>query len=220
MRYEIDENNYITAVYFNCNSGKCAEYTGNIPDRYTSLEEWASNATIEAYYLVDGNLTYDSVRDQELQAKWAEELENRPEGTVTIIDNLESTSATDALSANQGKVLNEKINGIIESGSGNNWNYIKYADGTMIQTQRFTITRDIKTTSGAVYWGYIEGYTDFAIPFTRLDNIQATGENPYIFSIMSKGSTLTKPADGMYAFAAAAGTYDITVNILAIGRWK
>lgn len=82
MRYEIDKNNYITAVYFNCNSGSCTEYTGNIPDGYTSLEEWASNAHIQAYKIVEGNLVYDSVRDAELQEQW--ELEEADNTTFPI----------------------------------------------------------------------------------------------------------------------------------------
>jgi hypothetical protein len=90
MRYEIDENNYITAVYFNCNSGTCTEYTGTIPDGYTSLEEWASNAHIQAYKIVEGNLVYDSDKDAELQEQWAiEEENNKPElkgNKVTSID--------------------------------------------------------------------------------------------------------------------------------------
>ena len=205
MRYKVDENNYITYVFFNCYVGTCAEYTGNIPDGYTSLEEWASNATIEAYYLSNGNLVYDSAREAELQAKWEEELQNNTpkeyelptasattlggikvgaglsinsgvlsatgggtadsvdwsnvqnkptkvsqftndagyqtatqvEATVTgkgyqtasdvntivsneikakipnITDNLNSTSTTDALSANQGKILNDKLSNAI-----------------------------------------------------------------------------------------------------------
>jgi hypothetical protein len=108
MRYEIDENNYISAVYFNCYGSACAEYTGSIPDGYTSLEDWASNANIQAYKIVDNNLVYDSVRDEQLQAQWEEELQN---STIKVIDNLNSTSETNALSARQGKVLNEtKLN--------------------------------------------------------------------------------------------------------------
>ena len=35
------------------------------------------------------------------------------EETMEVVDNLTSTSATDALSANQGRVLNERINEVI-----------------------------------------------------------------------------------------------------------
>ncbi len=108
MRYKIDENNYITDVFFNCYVGTCAEYTGSIPEGYSSLEDWASNATIEAYYLSNGNLTYDSAREVELQAKWEEELQNNVPKVIKVIDSLDSASEADALSANQGKVLDGK----------------------------------------------------------------------------------------------------------------
>ena len=58
---------------------------------------------------------------------------------ATVVDNLTSTSATNALSANQGRVLNEKIEGKIieDSGYSNTGGYvtyyIKFADGTLIQ---------------------------------------------------------------------------------------
>lgn len=35
--------------------------------------------------------------------------------TIEVIDGLDSDSTTDALSANQGRVLNEKIDGAIEA---------------------------------------------------------------------------------------------------------
>lgn len=84
MRYDIDANNYITNVYFNCNSGTCTEYTGSIPDGYTSIEEWASNSNILAYKIVDGNLVYDSAKDAELQEQWAREETNN----ISVITDL------------------------------------------------------------------------------------------------------------------------------------
>jgi hypothetical protein len=87
MRYILDSEGYIEEIAFGsvieCNNNSCTEYTGSIPTGYESLCEWADNANIRAYYLVDGNLTYDSVKDQELQAKWEQELQNRPEGTAS-----------------------------------------------------------------------------------------------------------------------------------------
>ncbi len=44
-----------------------------------------------------------------------------PEGPA-IIDNLTSTSTTAALSANQGRVLNEKIDAAIQAAIQNTWN--------------------------------------------------------------------------------------------------
>lgn len=97
MRYELDTNNYISNVFFGCNSGTCTEYTGTVPEGYSSLVEWADKANIRAYKIVDGNLTYDEARDTELQAEFAAEgigdiritstnvAPNEP-GTWTLID--------------------------------------------------------------------------------------------------------------------------------------
>ena len=71
MRYELCENGYINKVFFGCHSGTCTLYEGNIPEGYNSLEEWADNANIRAYKIVDGNLVYDSERDNALQEEWA-----------------------------------------------------------------------------------------------------------------------------------------------------
>ena len=52
MRYELDANGYILAVYFGCCSGtgQCKEYTGTVPSGYNDLNEWSENALINAYY--------------------------------------------------------------------------------------------------------------------------------------------------------------------------
>lgn len=73
MRYKIDKNNYIDEVYFNCHSGSCTEYTGTIPDGYDSLEEWAENANIRAYKIVEGNLVLDVSKDEELTKQYEQD---------------------------------------------------------------------------------------------------------------------------------------------------
>lgn len=70
MRYELDTDGYIKNVYFNCYTGKCSLYEGNIPDGYNTLEEWSENANIQAYNLVEGNLTYDATRETELEEEY------------------------------------------------------------------------------------------------------------------------------------------------------
>lgn len=68
MRYELDANGYVLAVFWGCNSGNCTEYTGKVPSGYKDLTEWSENALINAYYIVDGNLVLDSDKLAELQA--------------------------------------------------------------------------------------------------------------------------------------------------------
>ena len=70
MRYILDDNGYIESVSctpFFCNNKGCTEYTGNVPDGYSSLEEWATTANVRAYKVVNGQLVYDSAKDTELQ---------------------------------------------------------------------------------------------------------------------------------------------------------
>ena len=67
MRYILDDEEYISSVYFGCYGVNCTEYTGEIPEGYESLEEWVENANIRAYKMVDGNLVYDAAKDYELQ---------------------------------------------------------------------------------------------------------------------------------------------------------
>lgn len=89
MRYILDSEGYIEAIAFGstieCHNNSCTEYIGKVPEGYESLCEWADNANIQAYKIMWGSLTYDSARDQELQAKWQQELQNNQQqgGGVT-----------------------------------------------------------------------------------------------------------------------------------------
>lgn len=74
MRYILDDNGYIDSVSctpFNCKDKSCQEYTGAIPDGYSSIEEWACNANIRAYKIVSNNLTYDAARNAALEEEWS-----------------------------------------------------------------------------------------------------------------------------------------------------
>lgn len=64
MHIEIDNQGYVTYVLFGCITGSCFEYTGNVPAGYSSYEDWANNAKVQAYYLNDyGNLVHDINKD-------------------------------------------------------------------------------------------------------------------------------------------------------------
>ena len=67
MRYTLDTNGYINAVSFGAYLGNCTEYTGEVPSGFKTLEEWASDDCIQAYYIdSDGNLELDGARKVEL----------------------------------------------------------------------------------------------------------------------------------------------------------
>jgi hypothetical protein len=80
MRYKLDVNGYVLAVFWGCNSGNCAEYTGEVPTGYPDLITWSENALINAYYIdSSGNLVLDSDRKAELEEKVIiEEIDNTP----------------------------------------------------------------------------------------------------------------------------------------------
>lgn len=75
MRYILDDLGYIETISFlheiECNNKTCTEYTGSIPEGYSSLLEWSENAVIQAYKIVNGNLTYDANKQTELETEWA-----------------------------------------------------------------------------------------------------------------------------------------------------
>lgn len=84
MKY-ILKDGYIDEITFGatieCKNQTCTEYTGTIPNNYSSLEEWVigEEGKLNAWKVVEGNLVFDNVKYNELQAQWevdAEENEN------------------------------------------------------------------------------------------------------------------------------------------------
>lgn len=79
MRYKLDQYGYVSTVAFGCYLGTCSEYTGEVPTGYNSLDDWASNACINAYYISNGNLVLDSERMARLKEQEAiDKIENTP----------------------------------------------------------------------------------------------------------------------------------------------
>lgn len=76
MRYELDENDYVLSVFFGCSSGYCTGYEGEIPSGYSTIEEWALNANIRAYKMIEGNLVFDEARNKELEELYAKEAKD------------------------------------------------------------------------------------------------------------------------------------------------
>ena len=120
MRYKLDANGYILAVYFGCYSGtgQCAEYTGTVPNGYTDLNDWSENALINAYYIEKGNLVLDSNRLKELEAKIEQDsIDNEPivrkdlyGSTDVLNEQYQSVTAKgQVIVANNVKKINPKV---------------------------------------------------------------------------------------------------------------
>lgn len=78
MRYILDDEGYIKDLSFDsaftCNGKRCLLYEGDIPDGYESLDDWATNSNIRAFFISNGNLTYSEERDQYLIDLWDREI--------------------------------------------------------------------------------------------------------------------------------------------------
>lgn len=74
MRYILSDEGYIETISFDyqveCNNKSCTEYTGTVPEGYSSLAEWSENAVIQAYKITNGNLTHDPDKETDLLNEW------------------------------------------------------------------------------------------------------------------------------------------------------
>lgn len=72
MRFEFDDNGYVSCVLYGCYTGSCTEYTGRVPNEpeaYEDMDDWADRAQVQAYYLnSQGNLVYDANRAANIPA--------------------------------------------------------------------------------------------------------------------------------------------------------
>lgn len=87
MRYIADSDGYVKEVSFGavitCGTSECVEYTGTVPEGYTSVEDWFNVCGGELYRwkIVDGNLTPDPSAEAPVEP---------PSGSDTDIVYLES----------------------------------------------------------------------------------------------------------------------------------
>lgn len=139
---------------------------------------------------------------------------------ATVVDNLNSTSSTDALSARQGKILNEKISLIVESGSNENGSYIKWADGTMICRKTMSYTNiAINNAWGSLYESNSSlNIGNYAMPFINVPEISITPCNPLI--IEKLGDATASSFGTFFAVKPKTAEETFTINCIAIGKWK
>lgn len=85
LRYILDKGGYVCHASFGglivCDFGECTEYNGEVPDGYETLEEWYDEQIFEkklnAWKIVDGNLVFDEIKNNELQEQYKrDEIDN------------------------------------------------------------------------------------------------------------------------------------------------
>lgn len=128
-----------------------------------------------------------------------------------------STSTTDTYSCNY-------INGIIESGSNENGNWIKYADGTMICTKTISIITPITSQWGALYESgdVILGQFPQAFisnPRVSVTNNSSSGSGALIEAVFSVTTTSAGKC-WLCRGTSRDSPVPYVLDIIAIGRWK
>lgn len=117
------------------------------------------------------------------------------------------------------------INSVVESGSNANGNWIKYADGTMIITQKYTDTKNTTVTMGTLKRVGIKAPPNFPIQFISVPNVFITLHHCWLGWLMGceETPTISNATGGALIPVASAETItleNVEVNILAIGKWK
>ena len=114
-------------------------------------------------------------------------------------------------------------NGIVESGSNENGNYIKYVDGTMICYGKKTFQVDINTTTGALYSGTIDNALTFPQKFVGLPgyvSVNSTHNEDYYFCFVQGVVHNSSGITTISLLKPIAVSTQIPLTYLAIGRWK
>lgn len=147
-------------------------------------------------------------------------------GVVTVVDNLTSTSTTDALSAAMGVFLYSKS--IYDSGT----NYIRFNDGTMLCWGVYYMNNlSCTTANGNGFYSYIENLGDWAQTFLSAplcfktigtqdtSRIITLGGIPYVSSVFKNPTTTNAGGVQLIATGSTTGIYG-NINFVGIGRWK
>lgn len=132
------------------------------------------------------------------------------------LDNLETPTTNNLVGA---------INSIVESGSNANGSYIKFADGTMIITQKYTDTKNTTVTMGTLKRVGIKAPPNFPIQFISVPNVFITLHHCWLGWLMGCEETPTTSnatGGGLIPVASveAITLENVEVNILAIGKWR
>lgn len=137
---------------------------------------------------------------------------------IEVIDNLTSTSAVDALSANMGRELKNEL----EEGVGLNENgtYIKYPNGTMICTKKISGNVDITKPWGILFESNAIGCGKYANEFIETPIISATSTDAGFIIETITGNTRESFGDLYLALPISETNRPYDISLIAIGKWK
>lgn len=112
---------------------------------------------------------------------------------------------------------------IIESGTSNDWDYTKFADGTFIASKALTGLGPVTTPSGSGYFGQIEsiGVWPFTVTGTPRINCYTGTTNGVATAMISgvAGPSPSNPGTVRLARFTSSSATTFFIQVTAIGRW-
>lgn len=110
---------------------------------------------------------------------------------------------------------------LFDSGENENGSYLKFPDGTAICMRKLTYTGSINSAEGSMFYGKRTEIGNYPISFVEIPFVFATSasvSSVFLDSIKEQ----TQESFGTINFykTTALNTSNITVNVMAIGKWK
>lgn len=173
------------------------------------------------------NITNEDVVDNDNLVAITSDVSLVAEKITNNISNAKTTGTTNTYSCDY---INNAINSIIESGSNENGNWIKYADGTMICTSvKLFENIDVNNSWGSLYETAELTLGNFPKPFistpegincimitnTNTNNKGSAGFIEYIVETTNTSWGKTAIAKPVSSVASNIG-----LSLVAIGKWK
>lgn len=161
------------------------------------------------------NITNEDIVDNDKLVAITSDVSLVAEKITNNVRTTKTTSDTETYSCNY-------INGIIESGSNENGNWIKYIDGTMICTISKDVSFATYSQDGTIYY-YDINNINFPQSFTQLNSLNASfistkaGKFSWLGIYNATTSSITRIRLFNYYNANDNAGY---INIIAIGKWK
>lgn len=137
-------------------------------------------------------------------------------------DNVEDLIKTEQTTSDEDTYSCNYINGIVESGSNTNGNYIKYIDGTLICTKVVSGTYQCNQSDGSIYKTQDINLGDYAQTFTQLPTISGSvGGTSFCWLGLIGGSSQSVSSPGIAVLLRPTSSgLSAKINIIAIGKWK
>lgn len=145
-------------------------------------------------------------------------------GTEAMVDAVRASSALMSLPTTatiDGFPINTTGAGVHSQGHDNYWYWVKFSDGMAIcEYEGASLTRNITSTSGSIYWGQDTTVPDFPFEFLFVPtiNVALSGSgNCWAWN----GNATNKSVGTVYFGRGTAYTnWSSAIKISAIGRWK